>query len=270
MNGNAETAEPHAWYVYAVLPEAAALPVCEQTILPGATLRLVGQGPGAGTGLACLASLVPSMPFTGQDGTAAVNDPDWVAARARTHHAVVEASGACVPLGFGTLFSSLVALRAWLAANAAPLAHALDQVGGRREWLVQLIEDADAHAAWLSRNDPVLLALAEEARAATPGKGFLLARRLSLAVQASRARRAADTAAEIAAALGGQPWPFRAEASSAGASWAILTPERTDPGMGFDALAARLAGSGLTLRLAGPFPPYGFARAAWNEVPCAA
>ena len=257
-----------AWYVYAVLPPGAVLPHCAEAIMPGAEVQLIRQAPDR---FGCVASLVPSALFTSPDSRAGVNDPDWVAARATAHHAVVGAAGTCLPLGFGTLFSSLAALHAWLAAQASAIDRAFTQVAGQQEWVVQLTEDPEQHATWLTQHDPALLQLTQEAAVASPGRGFLLARRLSQAVHAAREGRAAAACANVDAVLASLLWPSRGEPARPGrTAWAVLAPDDVDLTHSLADLGCRLAGTGLTLRLAGPLPPYGFARAAWTEVSCAA
>ena len=106
-------------------------------------------------------------------------DPGGVAACAQAHHDVVQlvaSAGPCLPLGFGTLFTSDTAVRHWLAGNAQRMQHALDLLSDQQEWALTLSEDPSAHAAWLKAHDPELLRLAAAAEAAPPGTGFLLER----------------------------------------------------------------------------------------------
>jgi hypothetical protein len=256
-----------AWYVYAVLPQTAALPSCLQRILPGAGMELIAA---PAIGLAALVSRVPRAAFTAAQGPGAADNPDWIAARAAAHHGVVCAAaseGPCVPLGFGTLFSTIEALRAWLASYAPGLNQALAEFGGYQEWAILLSEEAAAHAEWLARTDQALVGLAGAIAAASPGTAFLMARRMDKAVLAARATHAGTAAARIAAALQAGGWRLRAEPARAGhvAGWSLLAQSGSPLEPVIASLAGELHGTGLALRAAGPFPPYAFARAAWAE-----
>lgn len=261
MSGAAEA----GWYVFALLPAGAPAPGASPPDAPGLTLIQAEAAP-----LTALAMLIDCAAYAAGNPAAEVNDPAWVEARARTHHAVVSwatAAGPCLPLGFGTVFSTRAALLAWLAEHAPGLTRALDQVAGRQEWVLTLTEDADRHAAYVARTDSACVALAAAAASAGPGTEFLLSRRMARAVRDARAAHALDEAAGVSAALAHIAAHVRQEAPRQGAvaAWSLLVASGTAPERSLAALAASLDGSGLSLALAGPYPPYGFARAAWEE-----
>ena len=244
-----------AWYAYAVLPDGAPPPPV-QAILPEASFELV-----AAAGMAALASPVPRGLFDRDAAANRTGDPDWIGDRARAHHAVAAAAaagGACLPLAFGALFASRDSLGAWLHARAAPLGEALARLAGRSEWMLRLHEDAEAHAAWLDRHDPALQALAARIAITSPGTAFLLERRLAQARATARAARTDVAQHDVAAVLADHPglveqkpacWTVLADAAGRQALEAALAP-----------LAAGWEGSGLTLALSGPWPPYAYAR----------
>lgn len=244
-----------ALYAYAVVPPETALPEGAGAILPGAGFALVRAG-----GCAALVSRVARAPFEPGPGCRG-NDPAWVAERAAAHHAVVAAlPGPVLPLAFGALFSGEEPLAAWLAAREEALMAALAQVEGCAECTAKLEEDPARHAAWLDAHDENLRDLARRARDAAAGTAFLLARSRDKRLAEARAARAAMMARDVAARLGRHahvmPEPMTA-----------LVRRADMPALMEDlAEAAReLDGSGIALRLVGPWPPYAYARAALSH-----
>ncbi len=258
-----------AWYVYAIVRQGAVAPPTGAAILPGASLDLVSaMGGGGMDGLAALVSLVPRALFAPDNLASRAAEPDWVAARASAHHAVVSslhAASACLPLGFGTLFSSTEGVRSWLRGNDRRFHDALALVAGRHEWGVTLTEDSATHAAWVRAHDAGVATLAAALANAGPGAGFLLARRIERAVAASGAAHAREFAAAIGDRLTAR-LTVLAEAPPAGAvaAWSVLSAQDDGLAALLSELDGAAAPTGLALRAAGPFPPYAFARAAWQ------
>jgi hypothetical protein len=253
-----------AWYVYAVLEgDTASLPRTGG-IVPESPIGWIESA-----GLAALASLVPRAFFAAGDPDCRAANPAWVAACAQAHHQVVEqacAFGPCLPFGFGTLFASAERVRLWLSDRAERLRTALGQVAGREEWALTLTEDVQTHEAWLRQADPGLRHLDEAARAASPGTGYLLERRLHKACAEARAAHGAAVASRLAERLATLSEAVRQDTPRQGAfTWSMLAA----PGVGLPArlepMEVELRGTGLALRLTGPWPPYAFARAAWQE-----
>lgn len=258
------------WYVYAVMPNSADLPMCIETVVPGSVLQKIsGISTSGRPALAAVVSAVPQELFLEDNPDNCAGDPDWVAARAASHHIVVaqcNAGGPCVPLGFGTLFSSRQTVQDWLSKHDRGLRSALLDIAGRQEWAVALTERSDAHAIWLRERDERLRALADEVATASSGTAFLLARRLAKALNSARAAHLADMADQIGKRLNDMCATLNeAPRSGAAASWCLLTA----PGDGVNALldniGSVLAEMGLSLRVTGPWPPYAFARAAWQR-----
>lgn len=243
-----------ALYAYAVLP-AGATPPAAPPVLPGAAPLLVREG-----AVAALVSPVPRALFE-PGPECRMADPDWVAARAALHHAMVAAAeGPVLPLAFGALFSEAAPLRAWLAARGAALAEALAAVAGREEWGVALAEDAEGHAAYLDATDPALRDLAERRRRAGEGTAFLLDRRHAKALAAARAARRGAIGQRAASILA----RHAAQVAAAPARWTGLVPRGAVAALRaeLEDVADEIAGSGLSLSLSGPWPPYAFAREA--------
>lgn len=277
-------ASSQAWYLYAVLADDA--DAAGGYALQDAAAILTGSRVGAvmEAGLAALVSRVPRGLFEAKDPDNRASDPAWVAVCAEAHHRVVQIAaeaGACLPFGFGTVFASEHTLRLWLSGNAIALRAALAEIADRQEWALTLTEDAPAHTAWLETHEAGLRQLAEAARSASPGTGFLLERRLVRAREEARVQHVAASAARLADCLEHEGMRVRAEFSNPeasrqagspapavqpGQSWSVLAERQPGQGERLAALGCRLLGdTGLRLRVTGPWPPYAFARAAWQE-----
>lgn len=253
-----------AWYVYAVIAPGQPAPDVPG-LLPGTTVDAISFG-----AVDVLATLVPRALFEdGQDGNR-TDDPDWMADRAAAHHEVVAAAAsrqACLPLGFGTLFSSLDRLAEWLRPRATAMRDGIARIAGHAEWCLSICADPARHAAWLAHHDTELQRLTRQAETAGAGTAFLLAKRIDKAQVAARAGHLASVESRITALLLAAGWPVLAERQRDGLpSWSVLAP--TEAGTSplvqgwLAALTEELAPSGLAVRLTGPWPAYAFARAA--------
>jgi hypothetical protein len=264
MNAISALLQPDAIYVYAVVP-AGGGPV------PEAAAILAGSGVGSlkAAGLAALVSTVPRCLFEPNQTRSRAADPGLVAECAEAHHRIVSLAaqiGPCLPLGAGTLFASEASLRAWIEREEAALRKTLELVAHRHEWALALIEDPFAHEAWLEAQDTGLKGLAEAARAASPGTGILLERRLVWAREAARLRHQEAAAALLAERLAAEAFAVRREAGQLGHAWSLLAERDAGVAERLAAIGSELfAGTGLALRVTGPWPPYAFTRAAWQE-----
>lgn len=256
-----------AWYVYAVIPAGGTAPELPG-LLEETTVDAIDFGP-----LGVLATLVPRASFDSEHPANRTADPDWMAARATSHHAVTSAAAshqACLPLGFGTLFSSLDRIAAWLQARESALLAGLAMVDGQAEWGLAIREDAAAHDSWLDRHDPDLQLLARQAENAGIGTAFLLAKRIDKARVMARTAHLATVQAHIGDLLARTSWPTLPERRRDGAaSWSILAPPNTAESLQVRvwlmAAAEELAPRGLSIELTGPWPAYAFAKAALRE-----
>jgi hypothetical protein len=261
---NAITPSADALYVYAVLPGGG-------DALPKAAAILAGSEVGslAEAGLAALVSPVPRCLFEAGHPLSRAADPGWVAVCAEAHHRVVALAaqaGPCLPLGFGTVFASDSSLRAWLASEATALRKTLDAVADRQEWGIALVEDPAAHDAWLEAHEPSLLTLGEATRTAPPGTGYLLERRLARAREVARLQHTQAASMRLAERLAADGLEIRREIGEPGFAWSLLGERDTGMAARLEAVGSALfEGNGLALRITGPWPPYAFARAAWQE-----
>jgi hypothetical protein len=215
--------------------------------------------------LALLASPVPRETLDGRVGAPEIGNP----AMAEAHHAVVAlacASFPCLPFALGTVFADRATLDEWLAARATVLARALDDVRGCDEWIVALHEDAPHHAAWLRQHDADLRRMAAHAQATDEGAGGLLEMRLAAIGDAVRAARRAIMAARLAVLLDRHTKLPSPDGPYDGC-WTALLPRVGGPVLSdvLADIAADTAGTGLSVSLSGPWPPYGFARRAAGD-----
>jgi len=108
-------------------------------------------------------------------------DLEWLGAIGYRHQAVVQdvmKKTAVVPLRAFTLFSSEDALRRYLHENAEMLRAALDRLDGKQEWTLRVeLEPQKWNDALVSRVAS-LRDLQQQIDSATPGKAFLLRRKL--------------------------------------------------------------------------------------------
>lgn len=249
--------EANALYAYAILPADAALPHTPCAILPGASLALHHGG-----GCVALVSAVSRSAFVERPAA----EPDqarWIAARTQAHHATIAAAasaGPVLPLAFGSVFEGAGALSAWLDARAPRLRAALSAVAGCAEFTLRLEEDTEGHIAWLDGHDAELRALAEDARQAAGDDAFRLGGRRARRITEAREARQQELCRELSAQL-------QRHARLLPGEMTALVRDADVPALRADLerMARDLSGTGLALRLAGPWPPYASARAALRE-----
>lgn len=109
----------------------------------------------------------------------------------RTLYAVAPA---LVPMAFGAVYREPEGVLRFLTAEAERLAALLDAVRGRQEWGVKVFADAAALRGAAERSSGALIALDDEAKAAGPGRAYLLQRKREEIV-------ASETRAFLGAAL---------------------------------------------------------------------
>ncbi len=251
-----------ALYTYGVIGAGTTPPPIAHAILPGAALIALREGE-----LAALASPVPRAWFEAGP-ECRTEDAAWLAERAAAHHGVLAGmAGAVLPMAFGAVFSGEAPLRAWLRERAQRLSAALQDMRGHQEWSVTLIEDVAAHEAWLAVNDPGLVDITAAARHSTPGTAFMLARRRDRALADARQARRQDSARALGimlAGLAGRVYPAATRQPQVVAGFNMLVSGEAMEGLraSLTMEARAMEGTGLGLRLSGPWPPYAYAREA--------
>jgi hypothetical protein len=196
-------------------------------------------------------------------------DLEWLGAIGYRHQAVMAdlmKRTPIVPLRAFTLFSSEEAVRAYLTEHRELLAKTLARIGGKQEWTLRIELEPVRWSEALTGRVASLRELQEEIAAASPGKAFLLRKKLE-----DERKRASHTAedelvAEIEQAVLGK----------LGCETVAESRQRRDGGFPQinvllnrdeesvlqelrEELSARYQPEGVTMALSGPWPPYTFA-----------
>lgn len=210
---------------------------------------------------------VPCELFLADDAEERLKDVSWLTPRAERHEKLVRAamSQACVmPIGFGSVFSSVELLIESLAEHEASIGEFLVETDGATEWSLKL---------WTSRAGAIRRAKQEitqehEDRVGS-GTAYLLARRLN----DDAIKLAEDTVLGHAEDLIEHLGETILDAAERHASQPEDEPDRwlvahialliENEGMPefdarLDSLAADFEALGIDLELSGPWPPYSF------------
>jgi len=233
-------------YAYAIVPAGTELPQDIPGILPDTALALFQI-----EGFAALVSRVPRAAFGG--------DTMLIAEFTRAHHATIAAiaaRGPVLPLAFGAVFTNAESLTAWLKPRAARLTRALIEVAGCAEFTLRLEEDTEGHIAWLDAHDADLQALSASTQDAGGDAAFLLGRRRARRITEARTARQAALSRDLAERL-------QHHARTLPGDMTALVRDTDLPALraDLDRMARDLSGTGLALRLVGPWPPYASAHA---------
>jgi len=245
-------------YLYGVAegPAPADLPAVE-AILPGVAIEAHARA-----GLVAFASPVGEDEFGGRSLEAA--DPAWLTDRVIAHARVLAAlmpRRTIVPLRFGTVCRDPGEIGDFIERQQTVLVDALDHVRGATEWGVKLHCDPDVLGAAVERELPAArMALAARA-AATPGRGFFLAKRIAPIVAAETAARVAAcverTNRSLAAAARASV-PLRSAALSAEFAYLVADDRLAAFRERLAELGTAFAASGVRYEMSGPWPPYNF------------
>lgn len=230
--------------------------------IAGGAVRAV-TSPAADAAPTALVSDVPAAEFDQVPLDRNVADTDWLGRHAAAHQAVnaaaLEALGAVIPLGFGTIFRHEAGIRRLLSDRDADLAAALAAVAGRAEWVGTLDRDAT-----LAREHLARLRQAQQPDAAPPGRSYLLRRKGEVeGIDALRQldrdareefRQALDSIAEQRT-----DEPLIEGGPVARATVLVARDREPDLNAALESFAARWTARGYSPRLAGPWPAYRFA-----------
>jgi len=251
-------------YVYAITREAVT-PDCEGVDM---THRF---GTVAIDGVSAVFTAVNDEAFSQETIDRRAGDLEWLGAIGYRHQAVVQdvmKKAAIVPLRAFTLFSSERALRAYLHENAEMLRKVLDRLDGKQEWTLQVeFEPQRWNEALVSRIDS-LRELQQQIDQASPGKAFLLRKKLD--DEKKRASHAAEEALvaeierQVLEKLSCETVAESRERRDGAFPQINVLLERDEDATLQElhaSLNERYAGEGVALALTGPWPPYTFAHA---------
>jgi hypothetical protein len=262
-------------YLYGVVPSDAPAPPSELRGLDGAPVRLL-SGDGGAVGLAALVSELPAASYAEAALDARLADLQWVGERGIAHERVLTwyaDRGAVVPLSPFSLHQDAARVRERLAEDAERFRQLLARLAGRREWGIKLWRDDAVVTEHLAELSPRFGELARELESATPGRRFLLTKKLDALradeLRSAGARVARETFEVLAArAEAAERLPLAAGAQGGARTLvlhaAFLVPEAQYAGFedAVNDVARRYRALGFAIDFTGPWPAYHFARPA--------
>jgi hypothetical protein len=256
------------YYLYGVATGGADDPPPELAGIEGGAVELLRDGE-----LAAIVTRVPAAMYREEALNPRLSDLEWVGPRGAAHERVLtwfSDRGAVIPAVPFSIHADAERVRARLAAATERYRALLDRVTGKQEWIIRVWSSADTDPAALARFDPELAELARQAGEATPGRRYLIARKLDTRARDSLQRLATEAARSLheqlrepAADASALPLPRTSGARGRALVSAAAYLVREDAYDAFQAAVTRGAGEmsalGLELEFTGPWPPYHFA-----------
>lgn len=176
-------------YLYGVVPAAAPAPPESLGGIDEASVRLVRAG-----GIAGIVSTVAADAYREDALDARLSDVAWVGQRAVEHERVLTwfvDRTTVVPSAPFSLHASDARLRDRLAEQSARMEQALARLQGHQEMGIRIWRDEARFAEHLDRQSSMLADLQRDMAAATPGRRYLLQKKLE-AARTEEATRATD------------------------------------------------------------------------------
>lgn len=246
--------------------------LARQDVLPAVEALGLEAGPPivslAHEQVSAVVSRVSLEEWTGPVGEANLQDLKWVAPLACRHQAIIKRvmkRGAVLPVGFGTIFSSLERIVELMDAHQHRILSFLDLVTGREEWALKGFLDVEVVEQNLMASDERMSSLP-----ASPGARYLLERR----IRAAAKKRARDWSREVSSTIAATVLPLAEKARPLKCLPREVSGRDLDMIfngallMDHSALGQLCASTdelrsehihlGLTLELSGPWPPYSF------------
>jgi hypothetical protein len=162
------TAVASGWYLYGIVLDLA------EALDLGADMQLIRHGE-----LAAIAAPVPLDEYSADALRPRLRDPVWLEAAVRRHHDVVariHAARIILPAKFGSVYASVEDVRDALARGHDELRARLTALTDCDEWSVPLY--ATSHQALEHVTDPPLHRLEQDLATASPGRAYLLRRKV--------------------------------------------------------------------------------------------
>lgn len=260
-----------ALYLYCI-GEAGTLAALLEGSLPapiedGGSLELLEK-----KGLAAVASHVPLKDYNEAALNAHLADAAWMALRAMRHERVVDyfaKRASVVPLRFGVIYLDRAGVERMLAERSDELREAIERLGGREEWGVNVFCDRKALMEAIVLISPGLRELNTQAEQATPGQAYLVRKKMDSLRQSEARAEVKRRVEQIERELGTQSEGttrlrlLKDEAGEHGELVGklafLVARERFEE---FRRTAERVAGesldAGFRLELTGPWPAYNF------------
>ncbi len=261
------------WYLYGITSRQTASKLTPSLATDaGEPVQAFEQGE-----LAALVRPVALADFRPETLQARAEDLAWLEAMVRDHHQVVERiheAGAVLPVTFGAVYPDRETLLAALAEQHDALLAQLEQLEGCDEWGVRLFADRQALQR-LAGEYPALQQIKDEVAAASPGRAYLLKRKLADeltgATEEARVDLARTSYERLArCAVAGQSSPPPQQTAEEMGERAVLSATFLVQRAGSDQFLEEVQQlgeeqAGLRCEYSGPWPPYSFARLAEGE-----
>jgi hypothetical protein len=199
-------------------------------------------------------------------------DLHWLGSIGYRHERIVAGlAGAAtiIPLRAFTLFSSRATLEAYLHENAEALSLLLDRLEGKEEWTLRIELEAEKWEQATIRRVDALRELSEQISQTTPGKGYLLKKKLEEQKRSAAREAELGLVTEIEAELStrlGAPSVTESRQKKAGSfpqiNLLLRRDQRDELELLHQELSRRYRDDGVSLVCTGPWPPYTFATGA--------
>jgi hypothetical protein len=219
--------------------------------------------------VAAIISSAARADFCGDSGDANLSNLAWIAPRAMRHQNALEEAmlqGPVLPVRFGTLFSTLDKLEAFIATNAPAISSFLTEIEGNEEWSVQgFIDKSVSEPAWMTDKRAEI-----HKKDITPGMAFMMEEKLRVDMKQAlgdwiimKSSELLELLALLAAGSGERrilPNEDPESKKEMVSNWAFLVPIgnldkfRTE----VERVSGECKSMGLSFELAGPWPPYSF------------
>lgn len=226
----------------------------------------------SGSGLDALYSEVDADMFSQEEIDRRSQDLNWLGSIGYRHERAVAALAertTIVPLRAFTLFSTRGKLEEFLKTNVDSLSAVLGKLEGREEWTIRIELDAAVWEKAIVLRVDSLRALSEQISHTSPGKAYLLTKKL----EDGKKSAAREAELELVSEIEGEirkvleaPMVSEGRQKKAGSfpQINILLPRERSGDLDklHRELTARYREEGVNLVLTGPWPPYTFASGA--------
>jgi hypothetical protein len=255
----------HALYLYGFVAAGVRGPPDTLLGISGSVVELLDLGP-----VRAVVSSVPAEAFEPERVRERVHDLEWVSEQGALHERVVTwfvDHGGIVPVRLLTLYSGADALREAAAEQGEALPRQIERLRDLREWDLKVSFDRSVLAERLGDVSEDVARLELEIAQASPGRRYLLERKLARLVEEESVGAARRLAADLhetlcEASLEGRSFPLPRESGELPVvlNAAYLVPREHDADVSRVATeeARRLHSLGLEVRFTGPWAPYRF------------
>lgn len=261
------------WYLFGItLCDVASQLTTNLTVDGGVSLLIVGQGR-----LAAVTRLVSRDAFTFETLQQRAQDMGWLEEAVRTHNEVVlriHQAGAVLPVKFGSVYPTSESLQNDLAEMHDALLAQLEWLRDCDEWGIRLYADRQA-VQRLAGEHPKLQKMQAEITASSPGRAYLLKRKLADAMTDVTEQALSDLAQAqyrrlARSAIAGQLSPRSPEPAESGDEREVLHATFLVQRAQADSFLEEVQRlvqeqEGLRCAYSGPWPPYSFASTGGEE-----